>query len=232
MNQANQYVTFDDAVVAAQAPVDARVAFLRRTYGFLLAAIAMFAGTLYWAGIHGSPVQQLAIGMWNTSPWLVIILLFASNIAVHALAETVLGAPLLFALAILDGILLTPLILYVASTQPHIITQASLITAIVFTGLTAYVFKSGKDFGFLGGILWIVFFGMFAVAIVGMFSDFGIGIWYSYLGAALFAGFILYDTSNILHRFPTTAHISAAAVLFVDVVIMFKYIVMILMNRD
>ena len=232
MNQENQYVTFDDAVVAAQAPVDARVAFLRRTYGFLLAAIALFAGTLYFSGIPGSPVNEMAIGLWRTSPWLILVLLFGGAFAVHALAETPIGAPIFFAFAILEGFLFVPLIAYVAADQPQVITQAALITAIVFTGLTAYVFKSGKDFAFLGGILWIVFFGMFAVAIIGMFSGFGIGIWYCYLGAALFAGFILYDTSNILRRYPTTAHISAAMVLFVDVIMMFKYLIMIFMNRD
>ena len=48
----------------------------------------------------------------------------------------------------------------------------------------------------------------------------------------MFSGFILYDTSNIMRRYPTNAHVSAAMELFVDVIMLFKFIVIMLMNRD
>ncbi|MCH7580373.1 MAG: Bax inhibitor-1 family protein [Chloroflexi bacterium] len=103
---------------------------------------------------------------------------------------------------------------------------------MTFTGITFYVFKSGKTFHFLGGILYVLGFGMLGLAIAGMLFGFSIGIWYCYLGAALMAGFMLYNTSNILNRYPTTAHVSAAMVLFVTIVVFFKYILIILMSRE
>ena len=48
----------------------------------------------------------------------------------------------------------------------------------------------------------------------------------------LMAGMILYDTSNIMRRYPTNAHVSAAMELFVDVIMLFKFLLLILMNRD
>ena len=69
MNQENQFATFDDTLVAAQAPVDARVAFLKRTYGLLLAAILLFAGTMWFAAQPG-PVREMANSLLGVSPWL------------------------------------------------------------------------------------------------------------------------------------------------------------------
>ena len=107
-----------------------------------------------------------------------------------------------------------------------------MITAVIFMGLTAYVFMSGKDFSFMGGFLAIAVVGLIITGLVSMFMGGGVGIWYSYAAAAIFSGYILYDTSRILHHYPTTAHVSAALVLFVDVVILFKHILIILASND
>src|SRR5690606_26522836 len=98
---------------------------------------------------------------------------------------------------------------------------------------TIYVFASGKDFSFLGGALAIALFGLLALGIGGWLFGFELGVWYSIGGALLFSGYILYDTSRILLHYPPTAHVSAAIVLFTDVVILFKHVLMILLrSRD
>ena len=227
----NPYAVTDDNVVAALAPTDARVAFLQKTYSLLLAGILVFAGTLWMAGIPG-PVYDMAKALFGINQWIYLIVFIGGAMAVHAMAETRIGIVVFFAFAFFWGLLSAPLILTVAASQPQVISQAALITAMIFTGLTAYVFKSGKDFGFMGGFLWAGMFGMLGVAIAGLLFGFNVGIWYSWFGAALFSGFILYDTSNILNRYPTTAHVSAALTLFVDVVILFKHLIMIFMSRD
>ena len=232
MMHVNPHAIFDDSVVAADAPTEARVAFLKKTYGLLLAAILVFAGTLFVAGQPG-PIHDMARAL--TGHWLVYMVVFLGGaMAVHSLAETKIGIWVFFAFTFLWGLLSAPLILMIANSAGGdvIIGQASLITAFVFTGLTAYVFKSGKDFAFLGGILTIGIFGLFGLGLASLIFGFGIGIWYCYFGAILFAGYILYDTSNILKRYPTTAYVSAAMVLFVDVIMLFKYILIILSSRD
>ena len=234
MSEVNPHAIFDDSVVAADAPTEARVAFLKKTYGLLLAAILVFAGTLFVAGQAG-PVRDLAIALYEAGWILCMVLLIGGAYAVHAVAHTRMGLPVFFAYAFFFGLLMAPLIFFVGGTDGGgtIIGQAALITAFVFTGITAYVFKSGKDFAFLGGFLVAGLMGMLGLALAGMIFGFGMGIWYSYFGAALFAGYILYDTSNILRRFPTNAHVSAAAHLFVDVILLFQHILIILAaSRD
>ena len=64
------------------------------------------------------------------------------------------------------------------------------------------------------------------------FGGFGLGLWFSVAGALLFSGFILYDTSNILRSYPTNAHVSAAMVLFVDLIMLFKNLIWIFLASD
>jgi len=229
----NPYAIHDDTIAAAFAPVDARVAFLKKTYTLLLAAVLTFAGTLCLAGIEGSPLYNMAMSLSRMNPLLYAAVFIGGAILVHAMAERPFGIVFFFGFAVLWGLLSAPLVLLASNIAPDLVSTAALMTTLVFTGLTAYVFKSGKDFGFLGGMLWTAMFGMFGVAICGWLFGFHIGVWFSYLGVALFSGFILYDTSNILKRYPTTAHVSAAMVLFVDVILLFKHILIILLSsRD
>lgn len=232
MSQENPYNLQDGGLLAAaDAPVEARVEFLRKTYTTLLTAILIFAATL-WAAGEITPVKNLMISL-VVNPWLTLAIYIGGAIAVHALAEKPgIGIVVFYAFAAVWGLISAPLILMVAENQPHVITQAALATAIIFTGLTAYVFKSGKDFAFLGGMLFTAMWGLFGLAILGLIFGFTMGTWVSYAGALVFSGFILYDTSNILHRYPTTAYVSAAMVLFVDVIILFKNLVMIFLDRD
>ena len=189
--------------------------------------------TLALAGIPGTPIYTWAMSMAGMNPWLQCGLFIGGAIVVHSMAGKTFGAAFLFAFAVLWGVLSAPLILLAQQVAPDIIPTAALMTALIFTGLTAYVFKSGKDFGFLGGILWTGLIGLFAVALCGWLFEFNTGVWTSYFGVLLFAGFILYNTSNILKRYPTTAHVSAAMVLFVDVIMMFKNLLLILLSsRD
>ena len=232
MSNANPYAIRDDNVAAIDAPADARAIFLQKTYSLMLAAVAVFGATL-WATANIEPMSKMAWSIYQVSPWISLILFMGGAMAVHALAGSRIGVFVFFGFAFLWGLISAPLIFYAAGqgNGAAVISQAAIITSFVFLGLTAYVFKSGRDFAFLGGILFTLMIGMVGVAIAGLIFDFGVGIWFCYLGAAVFAGYILYDTSNIMRRYPTTAHVSAAMVLFVDVIMLFKFLVMILMSR-
>ncbi len=153
---------------AAAAEADARASFMRRTYLLLFAGVGVFAATL--AAADSVPaVRSLAVGIWSTRPWIVLIGIFGVGFLVRAMAmKHPINLVLYFAYAFLFGLLLAPTVLYAASTQPHVLSQAAMITAIVFTGLTGFVFVTGKDFSFLGGALTIGFFGMLGVLIVGV----------------------------------------------------------------
>ncbi|MBI5851652.1 MAG: US12 family protein [Planctomycetes bacterium] len=231
MSDANPYAL--DHLIAAEAPVAARLAFLKKTYGLLLLGVLGFAVTL-WAAGNVESVSSLAQGLWRTSPWITLVVLIGGSWLVHAVSDKhPLNLVAYFTYVFFFGLLLAPLVLSVAHAAPVVLTQASLITAFVFTGLTGYVFVTRKDFSFLGGALAIGMFALLGVAIAGMAFGFSIGLWYSVAGVLLFSGYVLYDTSKVLHHYPTNRHVSAAIVLFVDVVLLFKHILLLLSrSRD
>ncbi|MCC6673246.1 MAG: US12 family protein [Planctomycetes bacterium] len=218
---------------AAEAPVAERAVFLQKTYALLLAGIFVFAGTL-WAVPNVPVVGELAARLWSNR-WIPLVVLFGAAFLVHAVAEKrPINLVVYFAYAFLFGLILAPLVLITASGPggAAVLTQASIVTAMVFTGLTGYVFLSKRDFSFLGGALAIGLFALIGIGLAGMIFGFEAGLWYSVAGVVLFSGYVLYDTSRILHHYPTTAHVSAAIVLFVDVVLLFKHLLILLSNRD
>ena len=75
---------------------------------------------------------------------------------------------------------------------------------------------------------------MVGLLIAGFMFGFELGLWFSVLGVLLFSGLVLYDTSRILHHYPTTAHVPAAIQLFVALIMLFQYVLLLLLslNRD
>ena len=230
MNDQNPYAP--DNVVVAAASADERATFLQRTYTLLAAGVLVFAATL-WAAGNIPAVRDLAIGLWNTSPWIVLIGIIGGGFVVRSVAAThPINLVAYFAYAFFFGLLLTPLV-YVAADMPgQVLTQASIVTVLVFSGLTGYVFVSGKDFSFMGGALAIASLAMIGIMIAGWIFGFTIGLWFSGFGVLLFSGFILYDTSRILHHYPTNAHVRAAIELFISLIMLFQHVLILLMSLN
>ena len=226
----NPYAT--ESVAAISAAAEERATFLQRTYLMLLAGVGVFAGTI-WAADNVPAIQNLAIGLWRTHPLLVLALLFGAGFGVRAVANKhPINLVAYFAYAFFFGLLLAPASLYAAEFAPDVLSQAVVVTLLVFSGLTAYVFVSGKDFSFMRGALVIASLILFAVLIGGWIFGYTMGLWMSVAFVALYAGFILYDTSRILHHYPTNAHVAAAIELFVSLIMLFQWILNLLLSMN
>ncbi|MCK5943197.1 MAG: US12 family protein [Planctomycetes bacterium] len=240
MQDNNPYRSLE-APPAAFAVASERAAFLKKVYGILLLGVLGFAATLFacatvpaltdltWSIaelIYGRGLVGWAIylGVFLGGSWLVQSVAEKRPINVVAFAAWV----------VVMGLLVAPIVLI--ASQAHgaeIIQQASALTAVVFGGLTVFVLWTGKDFSWLRGILFTVMLGLVATALLGALIGFTIGLWFSALVVIMSAGYILYRTSVILHHMPTSMAMSAAIMLFTDVVLLFKHILILLMNsRD
>jgi uncharacterized protein len=238
---------------AAYAPVNARVAFIQRTYLHLAVSVALLVGIeailvqalktdggrAFLAAWFGNPISLLFIlGFFIVGGFLARYLARADMPPV----VKYLGLGMYIAI---EAIFLLP-ILYYVTTQPkygggmEMITQAGVLTLVTFGGLSLTVFLTKKDFSFLGyGLMlagWLLL-GLIIVAIVMPLlggPSIGLGIWFSFLVIALAAGYILYDTSNILHHYGTDEHVAASLELLADVVLLFYHIlrVLILSRED
>ncbi len=214
---------------AIDAALDERMAFIRRTYATLfiqLIGVALSTSLMVKSGLAAK------IGWGGTLAGFLAIIFIMPRMIVPTAKRGVqtAGAAMLVAFY---GLLLSPLV-EIAPTG--VLIQAGILTGCVFGGLTLYVFVTKKDFSFLGGMLNAVLWILIGIGLISFFfGGFGGGMHMVYSGVAvlLFSGYILYDTSNIMKRYPTNAHIAASIALLIDVVNIFYYITILLMSsRD
>jgi FtsH-binding integral membrane protein len=211
---------------AATAPASERAAFIRRTYLHVAGAVAAFVGL------------EAVLFLSNRMAWLGLMVVFIGGTFVaQYLAQARRSVGMQYAglalYVLLYAILFMP-ILMIASLpkyggSPALPMQAGVVTLMVFAGLTIGVFVSGKDFSFLGPILMVGSFVALGVILAAILFGFSLGLVFSGLMVALFAGYIIYDTSNIIHRYGTNEHVAASMALFGAAAMLFYYILRIFM---
>ena len=73
-------------------------------------------------------------------------------------------------------------------------------TGVIFMGLSAYVLATRKDFSFLGGFLMVGFLLVLVAAVANIFLQMPVmSLMISSVVILIMSGFILYDTSRIIH---------------------------------
>ncbi len=218
------------------ARVEARAAFITRTYLHLLGAILGFTMVevyLFSSGLAATITR----GMLGTS-WLLVIGGFmivgwlASRTAYKAES---LGAQYaaLAAFVVAEAIMFTPLLFIANYNFPGVIQSAALTTLIGFSGLTAVVYYTRKDFSFLGSVLRWGGIVALVLIVAGVIFGFQLGTFFTVAMIAFAGAAILYDTSNVLHHFPEDRHVAAALELFASVALLFWYVLRLFMSsRD
>ncbi|MET0624364.1 MAG: Bax inhibitor-1/YccA family protein [Pyrinomonadaceae bacterium] len=199
---------------AAEASVEERMGFVRKVYALFFAA-TLFAIAGVGVGFM-FPAVMLAI---IAHPWLTFFALMGGVMGAQALRH-VPGVNLaaLFGFTTLTGVIISPVIAIYTRLNPASIWQAGLLTVGIFGGLTAYVFISKKDFSFMRGMLTVGLIVVFLSAVLNLFivgsSALAFGV--SCAALLLFSGFVLYDTSNIIRRYPTNEYVAGALSLYLD----------------
>ncbi|MDR3460210.1 MAG: Bax inhibitor-1 family protein [Verrucomicrobiae bacterium] len=201
--------------------------FISRTYNHLFGAIIAF--TLFEVFLFKSGLADgMARAMMGTS-WLLVLggfvlISWVARVAAHRATSMPAQYAALAGYVIGEAIIFVPL-LYVANHYaPGAIASAALVTLVGFTGLSAIVFITRKDFSFLRGIL--MWGGIIAMVLIvaGVIFGFQLGTFFSVAMVALAGGAILYDTDNILRNYPSDRYVAASLELFADVALMLWYV--------
>jgi modulator of FtsH protease len=214
------------AQTAAQASVAERMGFIRKVYALF------FVGTLFAIGgvalgMSFPPLFEFAL----EHPFIMLLLMLGAVMGAQAVRHVpVVNVVALFAFTTFTGVVISPLMYYVSLYNPASIWQAGGLTVGIFGGLTAYVFISKRDFSFLHGMLWT---GLIIMILGGFLNWFVVGSSALGFGLAaatllLFSGFVLYDTSNIMRRYPTNEYIAGALDLYLDAFNIFLALIRIL----
>ncbi len=233
-------VTSSPEGVAAYAEDSERIGFIRRTYAHLTGAVLGLVAleTVLFVVVPPETMAALAQRMLGGFGWLIVLGAFmvvswvarmwAESSASRGMQYAGLG---LYVVA--EAVILLPM-LYICihlMRAPQLPIMAAVITTMCFVGLTAFVFTTRVDLSGWGKYLALAgILAMCAIVagiITGFSSMFGLG--FSAIMVGLACGYILYDTSNVLHHYHTNQHVAASLALFSSVVLLFWYVLRILM---
>ena len=222
---------------AVDALPEERARFIRKTYLHLAAAILTFIlleGFLFTSGAADSIVSVMSLG--GSMSWLLVLGAFMGvswlasswansntskamqyvGLALYIVAEAVIFVPLLYMAA--------------NYSSGDVIPKAGIVTLGLFLGITSVVFITRKDFSFLGPILAIGGFVALGFIVASILFGFSLGSLFAFLMVAFAGTAILYETSNVLHRYHTSQHVAASLTLFAAIALLFWYILRIFMG--
>lgn len=233
LNQSQPQILISDLAT------DAKAAFYRKTYTHLALAVLLFilVETLFF---QIPPLLEFALSL--TEGWLWLLMLggfmlvtsYAEKMALtsHDRNKQYL-ALLLYVIA--EAFIFIPLIFIAMMIADdggfEILNQAAILTLSLFSGLSAVVLLTKKDFSFLKSILAIGFFVALGLIVAGTLFGFNLGLWFSVGMVILASGSILYQTSNMVHKYSEDQYVAASLGLFASLMLLFWYILSIL-NRN
>jgi len=156
--------------------------------------------------------------------WIPLLLAFGLLFAISKFRNSGIGIALVFAFTGLLGFSLGPIIGYYMSMPggSSIVATSLGLTGVIFLSLSGYTLVSKKDFSYMSGFLmtgmWVVI-GSIVLMLVGSLFGFYISGLHLAISAAvviLMSGFILFDTSRILHGGETN-YIMATVSLYLSI---------------
>jgi FtsH-binding integral membrane protein len=235
----NEYYTSTFGNTAAEALPADRATFIRKTYLHLAGAILAFIGIEAYLMVSGLAFQITQTMFGTRWGWLLVLLAFMGvsmlanwwassqtskgmqylGLGLYTVAEAIIFAPLLWLAQIKAG--------------GGVILEAGVVSIGLFLGITAVVFLTKKDFSFLGPILMIGGFVALGAIVASIAFGFSLGTLFAFVMVAFAGASILYETSNVMHRYNTNQHVAASLSLFASVALLFWYILRIYMgSRD
>ena len=228
--QANPYAVGNAAAITASE--NERATFIRRTYTHLSGAVMALVAleVVLFNVVPADTMWKLVSTMTAGYGWLIVLALFmgvswiARGWATSNTSKPVQYAGLALYVAA-EAVILLPL-LYVAIQfgGAQLPLTAAIITSVCFMALTVFVFATRVDLIGWGKYLAVAGFAAMGLIVASIFVDFNLGVLFTGAMIALMCGYILYDTSNVLHHYRTDQYVAASLALFSSVVMLFWYV--------
>jgi FtsH-binding integral membrane protein len=224
---------------AADALPEERARFIRKTYFHLAAAILAFVALevfLFSSGAAYSIMSVLRLG--GSMSWLIVLGAFMGvSYLASSWANSQTSSGMQYAglalYVVAEAIIFVPLLFMAANfSSADVIPKAGIVTLGLFLGITSVVFLTRKDFSFLGPILAIGGFVALGFIVASILFGFSLGSLFAFVMVAFAGTAILYETSNVLHRYHTSQHVAASLTLFAAIALLFWYILSIFSSRD
>lgn len=217
-----------------------KAVFYRKTYSHLAGALLAFIVVEYFL-LQVPFIVELTVRATQGFWWLLMIggfafiTNYAERMALSNTYEPNKQYTAMFIYIIAEAIIFVPLIYYITKFTEdggkNVLSQAFILTAALFSGITAVAFLSKRDFSFLRGVLTISTFVALGLIIAGMIFGFDLGLWFSAGMVVIAAISILYQTSQMIHKYQENQYVAASLGLLGSFLLLFWYILSIF-SRD
>jgi FtsH-binding integral membrane protein len=221
----------------SDSPESERAEFIRKTYAHLAGAIGLFVVLeVVFLKMGLGAIALSLLGASNYS-WLLVMGAFmfvswiadrwATNgssqemqyagLALYTVAEALIFLPMITLAVLMTG-------------DASLLVQAGMITFAMVLGISTIALTTKKDFSFLGGFLKIGGFIALGLIVASFILPISLGLWFSAAMVVFASGSILYNTSNLIHRYQPGQHVAASLSLFASVALLFWYVLRLLMS--
>lgn len=186
---------------------------IRSTYQ-LLSITLIFSAFMAYLSI----AMQASQGMGLVATIVGIVMLW---FVLPKTANSASGIPVIFAITGLLGFGIGPMVAYYLAVNPSIVMTALGGTGIIFLGLSGYALTTRKDFSFMGGFLMVGMLVIIGASLLNIFMGIpALSLTVSAAVIMIMSGFILYQTSSLIHGGETN-YIMATASLFLSILNIF-----------
>lgn len=216
--------------------VSNRKNFIKKTYlhtAFAILSFAIVESLIIISGL-GNKIFSLISGS-GSWVWLVVLGAFMGvSILANNMAQSETSKSMQYAglglYVLIEALIFAPMILIAATIAPTVLLTAFGLTMFLFAGLTLLAFKGGMDWSFLGKFLMIGGFVALGIIILSIILGSSLGLWFSGAMIIFASASILYETSEIQHRFNENQYVAASLALFSSVALLFWYILQFLLS--
>jgi FtsH-binding integral membrane protein len=216
-----------------------RVAFLVKVYQHL--ALAVLAFVVFEAALFVTGLAEASYNFLASSggiAWLLILGGFTIVSAIasrsaHNLQNTGAQYGGLFLLAAAEAAIFAPF-LYLAFNQEggqSTVASAVVVTALGFGALSLVAFTTRKDLSFLRPLIMWGFMIALGLIVAAVLFSFDLGIVFTIAMIGLAGASILYQTQQIVRKYPEWAYVGAAVSLFASLMMLFWYVLRLFMRR-
>lgn len=191
---------------------------IERTMGLFATSVAMHTALSFffyavapasWV-VGSSPYVLLGVFLGILTVSGVVGFLAHQTRASKALQLVTLGAYL-----VVEAVLFVPLLqVGVAQVGLDTILRVSLLSSAVFAGIACYVFYTKADFSSWDRYIFASLFGSVGITVVSIITGFHSSILFSGLMLVLGSIWVLYDLSNVTHRYQEDEYVAATLDLF------------------
>lgn len=217
-----------------------KAVFYRKTYSHLAGALLAFIAIEYLF-LNTPFIVNLTLKLTQGFWWLLMIggfafiTNYAERMALKNVADPNKQYMAMFLFIVAEAFIFVPLIYivmhYAKDGGVNMLSQAFILTSALFSGITAVAFLSKKDFSFLGRILTISTFLALGLIVAGMIFGFNLGLWFSAAMVVIASISILYQTSQMIHKYHESQYVAASLGLLGSFLLLFWYILSIF-SRD